>query len=418
MKDDPLDFLDSTLQSDPLDFLDETKSPSKTRSLLSAFPKGLIKGAAKFSPLPNIGPIPHEAGLKAVEGILPTQEGTAEDILEFTGEMTPFAAQGPGGLLRKGAQALAGGLAKKGAKEVGLPEWAQDILGGAGMAVPEIAKGAVSKTLRPSSKQASVVDYLTSKGLTEKEITPIIQNKKWLSALSKGALKYEKKDPWLKGIKSKLGNVYDDIRETGRKSGYLEGKNFYNFEEEFYNKLDKVPRMYRKIIEKETEDLFKNPIDFTELHDFNKAVNAIVKDVEGGKAAIGILKEPIENAQKRLSPFLFKDLKSINNAYSRLENFTDKMTKKNWDSLVSLGQFGKPILGLLTLDPTIFAGGLVTAAKIGTARFALKQILTNPRLQNLHLKMWDAFLKNNIPQVLKIYGIISKELNKKSNPQE
>lgn len=412
---DPLDFLESREQNDPLDFL-ETEQPSKTRSLLSAFPKGLIKGGAKFSPLPNIGPIPTELGIKAIEKVLPTQKGSAEDILEFTGEAVPFALGGEGSALNKGLQALAGGLTKKGAKEANLPEWAQDIVGGIGMAAPSLIKGVLAKRLRPSKPQQAVVDYLRSKGLTDKEITPIIQNKKWLSALSKGAMKYERKEPWLKGIKGKLGNIYEDIRETGKKSGYLEGKNLYDFEDDFYNNLDKVPRMYRKVIEKETEDLFKNPIDFTELHDFNKAVNALVRDIEGGRAALGILKEPIEAAQKKLSPSLYKELKSVNDAYSQLENFTDKMTKKNWESLLGLGHIGGAIWGVLTLNPALLkSAGLLAATRIG-----IRQLLTNPRLQNIHLKMWGAFLKNKIPQVLKLAGLFQEELskNKNSSPQE
>jgi hypothetical protein len=387
----------------------EKKSPSRFRSIMSALPKGLIKGASSFSPLPSLGPVSMESGKRLTEQFLPTQDEPLENILEFTGENVPLAAMGEGGLAKKGLQALTGGIAKKGAKDLDLPEWAQDVVGGAGMLAPGALQAAGSKVLRPSIKQKNIIDFLKSKGMSDKDITPIIQDKKMLSFLSKGASKYEKKEPWLKGIQNKLGDMFQGIRDQGRQAGYLEGQDLMKFEDAFHAKLEKVPRMYRRLVEKEVEDLFQNPIDFTELHDFNKAINAIVGSIEGGKAAIGILKEPIEIAQKGLSPSLYKDLKMTNEAYSRLYNFTDKMTKKNWEGLINLGQTGGLLWGALTLDPALMATGVGTIA----ARGGIKQILSNPRLQNIHLKMWDAFLKNNMQQTLNLLGLLEKEIGKK-----
>src|SRR5579863_1512930 len=168
---DPLAFLDATedagSSSDPLEFLG--KDVSRAQSLASAPVKGLIKGAARFSPLPNFGPISNKLGERITEQMLPTREGGLEDVLEFAGENAPAAAMGPGGIVRKGAQALAGGLAKKGAKELNLPEWAQDIVGAAGMVGPDAIKAGASKALRPASKQAKIVDFLKGHGLSEKD---------------------------------------------------------------------------------------------------------------------------------------------------------------------------------------------------------------------------------------------------------
>jgi len=391
-----------------------SKQPSRTRSIISAPIKGLIKGAAKFSPLPSTGPIPRKLGERITEELLPTQEKPLENILEFTGENIPLVALGEGGLIKKGVQAASGALAKKAAKDLELPEWAQEIVGSVGLIGPDIARSLGTKALRPSSKQKDIVDFLKSKGLPDKDITPIIQDKKKLAFLSKAASKYEKKDPWLRGIKNKLGDVFEDIRAQGKQAGYLEKDQLRNFEEEFNNKLDKVPRMYRRLIQKEVDDLMQNPIDFTELHDFNKAVNAIVGDVQGGKAAIGILKEPIEKAQKEISPSLFRDLQKTNESYAKLHNFTDKMTKKNWDNLVNLGQVGQALYGLLTLNPA----ALKATVSLAATKHSVKNMLTNPRLQNIHLKLWDSFLKNKIPQTLKLMNIFENEIKKKNSKIE
>lgn len=170
--------------------------------------------------------------------------------------------------------------------------------------------------------------------------------------------------------------------------------------------------MYRGLVKKEIDDLMNNPIDFTELHDFQKAINAIVKNVEGGKAAIGMLKEPLENAQKTLNPQLYQRLQQTNKAYGTLQNFTNKMTKKNWEGLIKLGQGGAALLGLLTLNPALIAKGASGAAVTALGRTALNQALTNPRLQNIHLKMWDAVLKNRMSTALKLFDLFNDELEK------
>lgn len=412
MSADPLDFLGQTESSvpkgDPLDFLGQ--DVSSTRSLASAPVKGLLKGAQKFSPLPSFGPIPTKMKERLLEQFLPTREGTAEDILEFTGENVPLALLGEGGLVKKGLQALTGAFTKKGAKELNLPEWAQDIAGGVGMSAPEGLAAAGSKALRPAAKQQAVFDFLKNKGLSEKEITPIIQNKKTLSFLSKAASKFERDDPMIRGIKDKLGGIFEGIREQGRNAGYLEGPALANFEREFHDKLQKVPRMYQGLIKKEVEDLLQNPIDFTELHDFNKAINAIVKDVEGGKAAVGIMKGPIEKAQAKMNPGLYKELKQTNEAYSKIANYTDKMTRKDWDSLIGMGEAGGAVLGILTMNPALFG----KAAGVAGTRAGAKQFLSNPRLHNIHLKMWDAFRKHKMPRVLQLAETFMNELKKDS----
>lgn len=172
----------------------QSKQPSRSESLVSAPIKGLIKGAAKFSPLPSSGPVPYKLGERLTEKFFPTHKGKApEEILEFAGENIPTAFMGEGGLLKKGIQALSGGLAKKGAKELELPEWAQDIVGAAGMVVPGALQAAGTKALRPSAKQQSMVNFLKSEGLSDKDITPMMQDSKKVSWLSKLASKFEKK---------------------------------------------------------------------------------------------------------------------------------------------------------------------------------------------------------------------------------
>ena len=349
-----------------------------------------------------------------IEQFLPTQEGTAEDVLEFTGENVPLTLLGEGGLLKRGLQALTGGLAKKGAKEAELPEWAQEIVGAAGMVGPSMVKGGLSKALRPSSKQKEVYDFLKSKGLSDKQITPIIQNEKKLSALSRPAMKYNKKPEWLKGIQNKLGEIYEDIRGKGQNENYLKGEKLTDFENKFYKTLDKLPKRHTRLIKSEVEDLFNQPINFTSLRDFNAAINDVIKGTEGGKASIGKFKEATHEAQKALDPALYKELRDTDKVYSKLRNYTERMTKKNWEGLLTLGHSGHILWGMLTLNP----GVLTKAGMLLGGRYTLREMLSNPRLQNIHSKMWDAFLKNKTSQALKLADLFKKEIQIESSSPE
>lgn len=334
---------------------------------------------------------------------VPEAETSAGRIVgKGTEALTGAATLGPGGIGLAGL----GGAGGESIREAGGPEWlaqAADV----GINFSNLPKAALSKKFKPSSKQAEVTEYLRSKGLSDEKIVPIVQDKKKLNVLSKVAAKYEKKDPWLKAIKDDLGSIYTDIRERGT-GAYLKDEPLKKFEDSFHDQLAKVPRRQRKLINSEVEDLFNNPIDFKELHDFKKAVNDIVKDTEGGKAVIGILKEPIEKAMASMNPSLYRELKLTDKAYEGMSNFSDKMTKKDWTFLISLGEAANAVYGFLTLNPAMMKGAAIGYSTKVTAR----QALTNPRLQHMNKKLWESFLRNDKKRTLRIASDMEQELSK------
>ena len=391
---------------------------SKARSVASAFPKGLIREARKFNPFQSKSAIPDQLSENILNKFLPTKEGAAEDILETAGEFAPHTLLGEGGLLKKGAQALTGSLTKQAAKEFDLPEWMQDIAGVIGTSGPDILKSISSKALRNIPKQQQIIDFLKSKGMSDKEITPLIQNPKKLSWLSKGAMKFEEKSPFLKGIQEKLGHVFEDIRGRGQSGTFLRGPELAKFDTDFHNILGKIPKRHARLVEKEIDELMNHPIDFTSLHDFNIAVNDIIKATKGGKASVGKLKVATHDAQKALDPSLFNDLRSTDKAYSNLMNFTDKMTKKNWDGIARLGDIGKTITGALIFDPVMMGLSIKGMAASAMTRYTLKQMLTNPRLQNIHKKLQEAVIHNNFSQATKLAELLKGWLEREASAED
>lgn len=415
---DPLDFLDSSVPpsemesqpeegNDPLSFLGE--DVSKSRSLLSAFPKGFIRSGRKVNPFSPGSPIPEELSEKILQQFLPTREGDTEEILEEAGGIAPHVLMGPESIPLKAAQALSGSVFKKGAKELELPEWAREIAGITGAAAPTAAKATLSKTLRADKIQKPVMDMLRNNGFSEREITPLIQNKKKMSLLSKAALKFEKESPFVRGIKNKFDNIYDDIRVKGDQDNYLEGAALKDFENNFFKKLDKIPPDFKDLIKRNEELLFEKPINFTSLHDFVMGVNRKIKGVEGGKAVLGILKEPVREAQEKLDAPLYKELRETDSVYRNYKKFLNKLTKKDYDNLIKWGpELGSTALGVITFSPAL----IKLAGAVGLSRVTAKQLLSNPRLQNIHLKILDSIKNNNPSQFLKLMKVLDSEVEK------
>ena len=131
--------------------VDET---SRTRSLLSAAPKGAVKGALELASMAD--PIKYLLGVsdttphqkQAIEKTLPTQEKPLEKGLERAGRLAVQAAGGGESFLAKGLRAGAGAVGGQLAEEMGAPEWAQNLAELAAFMSPSLAK-----KLKPTPSQ-------------------------------------------------------------------------------------------------------------------------------------------------------------------------------------------------------------------------------------------------------------------------
>lgn len=125
-------------------------------SVRNSFWKGLGKTATGLASLVTNDLIPQEKANELLENLLPTKEGTLENVVERGAELLPWVAAGPGGAASKLA-ALAGGTAAgQIAKENEVGPTGQAIAEAVGSGVPGLlesgVKGAV-KALRMGSKK-------------------------------------------------------------------------------------------------------------------------------------------------------------------------------------------------------------------------------------------------------------------------
>jgi hypothetical protein len=132
-------YLDSQEPEEGFKFEGYKEQPSRGRSLASAYPKGLVKGAEALgatNPLPLKGPVSSELGHRILEQFLPTQEKLPEQLLERAGKLTPFAVGGAGSVINKLLQLAAGTAGGQLAEEAGAGELGQTAAEIGGMAIP------------------------------------------------------------------------------------------------------------------------------------------------------------------------------------------------------------------------------------------------------------------------------------------
>jgi hypothetical protein len=398
--------------------------PSKLRSLLSAAPKGAIKSLEGISDLLHL---PIDLATRAIapefsekerqfkeqraaltEKFLPTKEGGIEDVLQFAGEQAPFVALGPASLAAKGVAAFSGGVAKKAAKELKMPEIIQDLAAGVGSIAPNLAKAVVSKALVPAASDQAVVDFLRSKGLSERQITPLIQNPAKLSALSKISTKYKYGHEFLKDIQGSLGGIYQDIYSRGAHKA-LTGNGLTQFTNNLQKTIQSLPPVYRETMKKELGYLFEEPITYKTLAEFKDGINKAIGETgrRSRKAVVGKLKGPVDEAMAHLDKGLFQEERLLDSAYAKMKNFSSSMSKKEAENFFKLEKIAPTATAILTLN---FIGLPKLAIGAAAAPKIAKELLTNPRLQRMHAKMWDQFKKGKLEHVARLADLIEKQI--------
>lgn len=398
-------------------FSDLPEEPSRTRSVLSAFPKGLIKGAASLGairdPLSMIIPPISKHEEHALEKTLPTQKGRrAEEILETAGELTPAFAVGPEGLFTKAAQIGAGALSKFALKEMGAPEIAQDIGSALFSTAPQAIGGALSKKLLPKASQKEVYNLLKNYGFSDKEITPFIQSEKkakWLAKTARGFLDPDK----FKEETKPIGElVYASIREKQKDLPPLTGLRKTSFLHQLKEKIDQIPYTYTDLIKKDLDKLKSSDLTFKSFRDFEAALNRKIGSQEGGKAVLGILKEPINFGERMLSPELYKEKEIMNRAYKSRMDIYDRLPENVKGNLLekagNLGPLGALALAYTFGLPTAIKG---VALKKGSEIVATK-LLTSPRFQNMQDKLFKALRDGNKGAIVHLVSKMQDEVDK------
>lgn len=393
--------------------LDQETSPeaySGFLNFLKNIGKAGIAGVQKFGTAlgrtdPRPAEIVQEEFQSQLEKAIPTEEGGfISKGLERGLKEAPSLLSFPGGSLASGlTRTAAGGFAGETAKELGLPEWAQNLA----ELVPWLTPEKASKIIAKKGEQG-LLDFARNKGLTEKQIAPLFQSETKQKVLSKIAQPRGRAQKALKETKRALGGVRRSIANEP------EFRNIapQNIQDTFLTNIEKtfegIPPKSKQEIIPEFQELLNKGISGKSLMEFWSGIN----DVGLKKRVVGILKEPVRNALNDISPQLAKDFDMSNQLFTKFYNINSKLKPSVAKDVLSGGEALSLLYSLSHGDLSVAAG---IAGLEATRNFA-SEMLINPRLQGLFRKTFNAM--NSRKPVL-IYKYINelKDYTKEKYPE-
>lgn len=373
--------------------------------------KGVVGGVTKLGRM--MGPLEsnkkEQSQKEVLEEVLPSEKSFIGSSLRKGLELAPSVLGFPGGgAISNLPKSILAGFLGEGAKELGAPEWAQTAAELTAYIGPDI-----TKKLLASGKDKDLIQFMKQHGLTDKQITPLIQSdfkKRWLSKLS---AKGESTKETLQSTKEGLGEIYQTIQTSplaGKEIGELQNGKLIN---NIKTILEDLPRELQDKIFPDLQDLLNNKITGKSLMNFYKDLNS---KYSIPKKQLQRLKEPVKNALSSISTELGKEFETVNHLYSKYADIASKLKPSISDELVKAAEF----LGL--------GGGLIKGLFFGDFRYLqgilgenafrklAKNMLINPNYQQLSRKMTLA-LNANKPALAQKTMQEMQDLINKSDPE-
>ena len=409
------DLIEPEGQEGYMELAEKAPKP-KEKSILkdvSDFGKTFLKGGAEgIMRLGRImGPLPigkseselQEEQEQALNKLLPTEEGFTQSSIRRGLREAPSLLAFPGSSFQTIPRSIAAGFLGESAKELGLPEWAQSAAELTAYIGPD-----VTKKLLESGKDKDLIAFAKKIGMTDEEITPLIQSnfkQKWLSKLSPKRGSTEKV---LQQSKQALNRSYNMLQQSESAVGEISEQVNGKLINDLYNKIQEMPRSIQNKIQGDLQDLLNNKITGRSLINFYADINS---NIGANTKQISLLKKPIRDALSTLSPELASDFDLMNKLYSKYYPIASKLKPNLTSDIISaaeaLGIFGATFGITLGHYPSIVA----ILGEQGARKFS-QQMLLNPRFQQLSKKMIVAINNNKYGLAKKITQDIKKEVDK------
>lgn len=382
--------------------------PEYEKSISKGLGEGFQRAGRAFGPLsPEMATEnPQEQFSEQLEEQIPTEdENFAQRSIRRGLKEAPTAAlAAPAAPLAILPRAMLAGFMGEGAKDLGLPEWAQTAAEITAFVGPDITKKLLS-----SGSNKELIEEARKFGLTDEQITPLIQSEfkqKWLSKLSP---KRGRTQTALKSTKERLSEAYGTLQKSETAAQSLSSEASQEFTKASKKILEEVPSGVRETIAKDYKDLLKKPMTGDTLINFWGDVNHAMG---GNTKQLSLLKKPIKDALQKISPELAQDFEMINKLHSKYYEIAGKLKPTLTSDIVSaaetIGLFGSAVTGYY---PT-----LVSMLTEKGARLLSREMLLNPRLQQIAKKTIESINQNKWATVSKLMDLYKNEVTK-FNPE-
>ena len=381
-------------------FLNDIKDYGKT--ILKGGIEGITRLGRIMGPLDEgkTSPETFEQQTETLEEILPTDEGFVQKGLRRGLREAPSMMAFPGSPIQSGARTIAGGFAGEGAKELGAPEWLQTAAEITTQIGPDITKKLLEK-----GNNKDLIAEARKLGLTDEQITPLIQSEnkqKWLSKLVSRRGSTEKA---LGETKKGLSQTYSFLQQSPEAALQLTQKSQEKLMRSMGDKLFNMPSEVRNKIKTDLHDLLRGPLTGESLINFYTDVNHYLGQ---NTKQLSLLKEPIKEALTEISPKLGKDFDLINQLYSKYYPIANRLKPNLTSDIINaaeaLGIGGSVLFGNY---PTLFG---ILGEKL--AKKTAQQMLINPHFQQLSQKMVVAINQNKFGIAKKVIEDLRNEISK------
>lgn len=405
-----LAFMEMAAQREPLEgkiSLEGTKDFGK--NIL----KALIKGTHKLGRMigPTIGPETfgkseqqiQEEYAKQWEELLPSGPGGAiSRTIERTLEEGPsLAALFPGGLTGGTAARIGlSSMAEQIAEEFGAGELGQTIAGLTAFMGPDL-----TKKLLTTGKNADLIRAGKELGLTTKQIAPLLNSEMKQRWLSKLATRRGRTQKILGETKKALGQAFEGLKKG--EETILSSQEGSTLISDLQEKLFNMPSNVREKIATDMQDLASRPINSESLINFWQDINANL----GPKTKQLVnLKAPIKEALAKINPKIANQFEMANKLYGKYSDIAARLKPNVMSDILGASQVLKFIGGIAFGFYPI----LVEAIGEAGAKSLAREMLINPRFQQLSRKLVNSLNQNKIAAVKKITDSLIKEVRPKS----
>lgn len=372
------------------------------------FVKGAVEGLGRLGLM--MGPLPSrqsteeqlESQTEALNKFLPTDEGYGQSSLRRGLRELPSALANPWAKVASIPYPLLAGAAGETAKELGAPELVQTAAEISAYLTPNVTKKLLEK-----GKHKELIQIARKMGISDEALAPLLQpefKEKWLTKLSPRRGSTQTK---LAKTKEELGEAYNKLESSEKAKSFVPMEHTQKSLDKMDKILFEVPSEVRGKISQDLKDLVNNPITPETLMNFNKDINHAMS---GHSKQLSLLKGPIKEAIKAVSPEMAKEFDVINDLFSKYYKISERLKPNLTTDLIGAGE----ALGFFTSMATGQYPILYTLAGKKTAQKVAQQLLFNPKFQQIGLKTVDALNQNKIPMLKKLSDLMSHEIRKTS----
>ncbi len=264
------------------------------------------------------------------------------------------------------------------------------------------------KGLVPKKAQEKLFEFLKDHGFSDKEITPFLQSKKKWAFLKKLAKKNEKTATLVKNIEKRAGGIYETLKAQGASEPGLNSAQYDRFVEAIGKAKKTIPLVFREKASKDIAELLNSRMNNSDFIEFVVNINARIGSKKGGPAAIGRLKKPALEFMKELNPQLASDYKLASKLYGQGKKIAGDLLPKHFDEFIEAGEIFGVASGIVTGNISL----LTKALGMVGARAVAREMLINPKLQNISKKIFTNMDKGNKKNIVKLMVQFANEIGK------